>query len=85
MYDLQRLTFPRCIKPPGAVGNPVVIIFSDASGQAYGACAYIRYQSADGSFEARLLMSKSKLAPIKKLSIVRLELCAALISSHEGL
>ena len=33
----------------------------------------------DGSFESRLIMAKSRLAPLKKITTVRLELNAALL------
>ena len=81
-YKLQGWVFPRCSKPPGTKGDPVIIFFSDASERAYGACVYVRYELTDGGFEARLLISKSRLAPVKQLSIVRLELCGALLSSR---
>ncbi|XP_057308007.1 uncharacterized protein LOC130645899 [Hydractinia symbiolongicarpus] len=35
--ELQRISYPRAIKPEKAVGEPALVIFSDASGTAYGA------------------------------------------------
>lgn len=55
--------------------------FADASKKAYGACVYIRTKSENG-YEARLLCTKSRVAPVKKLSLPRLELCAALLLSQ---
>ena len=44
MFDVETIAFKRCVRPKGAVGNPMLIIFSDASESAYGACAYIRWE-----------------------------------------
>jgi hypothetical protein len=56
--------------------------FCDASQAAYGACVYIRNQSYDGSTTVNLIMSKSKVAPMRTTTIPRLELCGALVLSE---
>ncbi|XP_067207879.1 uncharacterized protein [Linepithema humile] len=53
--------------------------FADASESAYGACIYLRTTDVDGMHSCRLLCSKNRIAPLKGLSIPRLELCAALL------
>ncbi|CAH0730253.1 unnamed protein product, partial [Brenthis ino] len=58
--------------------------FSDASLVGYGACIYARVTSSNNHIEVKLLCSKSKVAPLKPVSIPRLELCAALLSSRLG-
>ena len=42
MFDMEVITFRRCIKSKDAIGKPVLVIFNDASENAFGACAYVR-------------------------------------------
>nr|XP_029710184.1 uncharacterized protein LOC115256082 [Aedes albopictus] len=51
--------------------------FSDASEKAYGACTYARYVDSSGMVRIQLLASKSRVAPLRKITLPRLELCAA--------
>lgn len=52
--------------------------FSDASEAAYAAVVYLRVtDAADDSVQTSLVISKTKVAPLKKLTIPRLELCGA--------
>jgi len=53
--------------------------FSDASQHTYGACIYMRSSSNFKEFTTCLVVSKSRVALIKNLSIPRLELCGALL------
>lgn len=56
--------------------------FSDASTKAYGAVIYVRYIDEKNNVHINLISAKSKIAPIKIVSIPRLELAAAeLLSS----
>nr|CAI5840531.1 unnamed protein product [Callosobruchus analis] len=56
--------------------------FSDASQVAYGTCIYIRTTDESDNTACLLLCAKSRVAPLKSISIPRLELCAALLSSR---
>ena len=44
LKEVNNLSYPRVLKPPEAVGDPMLIIFSDASDIAYGAVAYVRWK-----------------------------------------
>ena len=52
-------------------------VFCDASELAYGAVAYLRFSYKGGGHKCSFVMSKSRLAPIKTLTMPRLELNAA--------
>ncbi|XP_043468378.1 uncharacterized protein LOC122502412 [Leptopilina heterotoma] len=53
--------------------------FADASKQAYGAVVYLRVLNKNEQPNITLLISKSKVAPLKVISVPRLELCAVVI------
>lgn len=50
-------------------------MYCDASSKAYGAAAYVRV-STDGQWSAKLLCSKRRVAPVKIVTIPRMELLA---------
>ncbi|GFX66505.1 uncharacterized protein TNCV_1291861 [Trichonephila clavipes] len=55
--------------------------FSDSSEKAHGAALYLRCINTSGEISVRLLCSKSKVAPLKSITIPRLELCGAVLLS----
>ena len=54
--------------------------FADASERAYGACSYLRVADSSGRVSVHLVMSKARVAPLKSVTIPRLELMAAVIA-----
>jgi len=56
--------------------------FCDALQEAYGACIYLCSPLIDGKIQVRLLMSKSRVAPMHTTIILRLELWGALLLSE---
>ncbi|GFX07372.1 integrase catalytic domain-containing protein [Trichonephila clavipes] len=56
--------------------------FSDASKKAYGTVAYLRIELNDGSIISSFVASKGQVAPLKTLSIPKLELMGALLSAR---
>ncbi|XP_064622555.1 uncharacterized protein LOC135484801 [Lineus longissimus] len=78
---LESISLPRSVKPCDAVGTPELHTFCDASGKAYGAVAYILWETPNGIY-VRLLSAKARVAPLKQTTIPRLELMAALVGSR---
>lgn len=78
---LNNLSIPRHVIIPNAI---VINLhgFSDSSERAYGACIYLRSSDDQGLVKIRRLCAKSKVAPLKTITIPRLELCATLLLSR---
>ena len=57
-------------------------LFCDASESAYGCVAYLRFTLKSGLHECSFVMSKSRLAPLKTITLPRLELNAALTGAR---
>ncbi|XP_018307413.1 uncharacterized protein [Mycetomoellerius zeteki] len=53
--------------------------FCDASRVGYGVCIYVRSKNNQDAVLSRLLCAKSRVAPLKPVTIPRLELCGALL------
>nr|CAI5841723.1 unnamed protein product [Callosobruchus analis] len=56
--------------------------FCDASTDAYAAALYLRSIIDVGEYSVNLLCSKTKVSPLKTITIPRLELCASLLGSQ---
>ena len=81
--DVQKIRVPRCIKPVDHAESVLELHhFSDASEKAYGCCSYLRCINKDGRIHTALVMSKSRVAPIKSFTIPRLELQAAVLAAQ---
>jgi hypothetical protein len=82
LKNLSNVYVPRCVKPT-KFDNAVLELhhFSDASQNAYGCCTYLRCLAENGDVHVSLLMSKSKVAPLKQTTIPRLELQAAVLAA----
>ncbi|GFV76197.1 integrase catalytic domain-containing protein [Trichonephila clavipes] len=78
----SKLKIPRKILDSSGDSSEVQIhTFSDASQKAYGAAAFLRVKHKD-RVSVDLVISKSRVAPLKRLSLPRLELMGALLAAR---
>ena len=77
---LTEVHIPRCYFDK-QTSSPSIEIhgFCDASEAAYAAVVYLRISDDSIGVQTALVMAKTKVAPIKKLTIPRLELCGAFV------
>lgn len=73
---LGNFRIPRWLKTDSAITTQLHG-FADASTKAYGITIYARVIDGVGKIHSTLIVSKSRVAPIKEVSIPRLELLAA--------
>lgn len=83
---LNALQLRRCYKPQvfGKIKTVELHNFSDASSYGYGQCSYLRLVDDQNRIYCTLVMAKSRVAPLKPITIPRLELTAALVSAKIG-
>ncbi|XP_011860341.1 PREDICTED: uncharacterized protein LOC105557650 [Vollenhovia emeryi] len=76
---VNQLQITRCIKFHPDPQFAQLHGFCDASQNAYGACIYVHTKLETGEYRSELLCSKSCVAPLKAVSLPRLELLAAVL------
>lgn len=77
LKELEKVTIPRWIP---IYNNKLELHgFCDASESAFAASIYSRSEAEDGKFHVNLVAGKTRVAPLKALSIPRLELNGAVL------
>ncbi|CAG9137618.1 unnamed protein product [Plutella xylostella] len=77
LSNLERLSIPRCLRP-GAQARYSLHGFCDGSSLGHAAAVYVRAELPDGSVLVRLIIAKSRLAPLKtQQTIPKMELNGA--------
>ncbi|XP_067045774.1 uncharacterized protein [Acropora muricata] len=84
LTELEHLYIPRCYINFPLSQNPNMELhaFGDASEVAYATAVYLRVVPEDGKACNSLEMSDTRVAPVRKISLPRLELMAAVITAR---
>ncbi len=85
MSALSELHVHRYLFPVGyEAARYSIHVFSDASITGYGAVAHMRAERNDGDIRCAFLIGKSRVSPVKTVTIQRLELTAAVTALRLG-
>ncbi|XP_018317371.1 uncharacterized protein [Mycetomoellerius zeteki] len=79
LRTLNNLNIPRWINISSNAVSIQLHGFSDASQLAMAAVVYLRVETPDTEIQVNIVCAKTKVAPLKKLTVPRLELNAALM------
>lgn len=81
LFAIEQIKIPRWI---GYTRSTTIELhcFCDASTRAYAAVVYIRVIDDDNQNIVHMMTAKTKVAPIKTISLPRLELCAAVLGAN---
>ncbi len=82
LMKLSDFSIDRCLKPQGFEEPSSVQLhhFCDASEVGYGTASYLRFINKEGHIHTVLVMGKARVAPLKTITIPRLELAAAVLA-----
>lgn len=81
LEQLDRFEMDRCMKPENfTVKTAELHHFSDASQSGYGIVSYLRLTNDTNDVHVAFVLGKARVAPLKQLTIPRLELAAATLA-----
>ncbi|CAL8137402.1 unnamed protein product [Orchesella dallaii] len=80
LQDIRKVIIPRCITVSSSARYEIHG-FCDASERAYGVVLYLRAIGNDGQIKVSFITSKAKVAPLKQVTLARLELIGAVMLS----
>ncbi|XP_055714378.1 uncharacterized protein LOC129808617 [Phlebotomus papatasi] len=82
LQHLNQLSIPRWVSHIPAPVHTELHAFADASQRAYGVAIYLVNSDEEGAVSSRLLIAKSRVAPITRQTIPKLELCGAHLAAE---
>ena len=78
LRQLKQLEIPSCVLPTGEVEELQLHLFTDASEKTYSANVYSRISSTVESIACNLLIAKTRVAPVKTVSLKDWNLAAGI-------
>ena len=84
LHQLEDFKVNRCLKPLdfGKVASAQLHHFADASEDGYGTVTYLLLHSIHEQVHCAFVMGKARVAPLKSITIPRMELTAAVVASR---
>ena len=80
---ISSLRIRRCLKPPNfEVTEAQIHHFCDASERGYGTVSYLKLTKDDGLPHIAFVIGKARVAPLKVVTIPRLELASAVLAAR---
>ncbi|XP_073824972.1 uncharacterized protein isoform X1 [Musca autumnalis] len=83
LINIKEFSLNRYYFPPGKSKKLELHIFVDASKEAFAAVAYWRFVTSENEIGVSFICSKTKCSPLKRVSIPRLELQAAVLGTRK--
>ena len=78
LMKIDQIKIPRLLTEDKPIKDKTLLIFCDGSTVAYGAVSYLRTSYQDGTVTVRLIKAAKKCTPLRRQTIPRIELMAAL-------
>lgn len=80
---ISKFKVQRCFKMTGfgPVTHAQLHHFADASDQGFGTASYLRLVNGENNVHVALVMGKGRVAPLKRMTIPRMELAAAMLAT----
>ena len=78
LMKIDQIKIPRLLIEDKPIKDKTLLIFCDGSTVAYGAVSYLRTSYQDGTVTIRLIKAAKKCTPLRRQTIPRIELMAAL-------
>ena len=83
LFSLSEIRIERCVKLLSFIVSSVEFHhFADANVSGYGVCSYLRLIDSLGNVSVKLVFSKSRVSPLRPITVPRLELTAAVLATR---